>query len=221
MTINEGLASLGMRAKLAQWLLAGSVGLLVLGLLARFVFSTIAVTPTGMITAFALASLGIVSLLRLLVIVATIIVVPLWVYRAWTNLRLIGVAGLHHSPAWAALSFFVPIANLFVPFQAMRELYNRSTGEEEHFAHSSVGDVTSWWACFIGGSFVSAFTVAVPMFNILTGGVLMITAPPFIQLLMSLFGTVLMIAAAYFLWRVIAAITSAQRSFAGIAETFA
>lgn len=219
MTINEGLASLAVRAKLAQWLLAGSAGLLVLGLLAQFAFSAIAAMSAGMMTTFAIASIGIVSLLRLLVIVATIIVVPLWVYRAWSNLRLIGVAGLTHSPAWAALSFFVPIANLFVPFQAMRELYNRSTGEEEHFAHSSVGDVTSWWACFIGGGFIQAFVVAVPLFN--TNGVLMITAPPLIHLLMLLFGLALWLASAFFLWRVIAAITSAQRSFAGIAETFA
>lgn len=220
MTINEGLASLGIRAKLARWLVAGSAGLLAVITQTQILFRLLPASaePLSLIIS---GGVGILSLLYVLMTLALIIVVPLWVHRAWSNLRLIGVSGLTLSPAWAALSFFVPIINLFVPFRAMRELYNRSTGEEEYFAHDSVGDVTSWWACYIGGGFISAFTVAVPAFNIATGGLLMITAPPFIQFLMSLFGTVLLIAAAFFLWRIIGTITSAQRSFAGIAETFA
>lgn len=220
MTINEGLASLGVRAKLAQWLVAGAAALLALVTLMELARRALPAAE-GTMTIFVAAGMGILALLYLLVVIATIIVIPLWIYRAWTNLRLIGLGGLRHSPAWAALSLFVPIANLFVPFFAMRELYNRSLGEDEDHANESAADVTSWWACYIGGGFVSAFTALVPMFNYLTGGVLMITAPTFIQWMMSLFGTALLIAAAFFLWRVIGTITAAQRSFAGIAETFA
>ncbi|KPL66979.1 hypothetical protein SZ64_02040 [Erythrobacter sp. SG61-1L] len=220
MTINEGLASLAVRAKLAQWLVAAAAALLALTVLVQLAYTMFMTSATPTIT-LVLTSLGVLALLRVLLVLAAVIAVPLWVYRAWANLQLIGLSGLRHSPTWAALSFFVPIANLFVPFLAMRELYNRSLGENEDHADESAADVTSWWACYIGGGCVSTFTALVPLLALLTGGALMITAPIFIQLLMALFGTTLIIAAAWFLWRVIGAITAAQRSFAGIAETFA
>lgn len=78
------------------------------------------------------------------VFLGSVIPILMWVYTAHANLRRAGITGLNYSPGWATFSFFVPVANLFVPFTAMRELANRSAGEPEEFAASTVDEVFSW-----------------------------------------------------------------------------
>ncbi len=50
-----------------------------------------------------------------------------WMYPAQKNLpALQPTRPLEVSPGWAVVWFFVPIMNLFRPFQAMRQLWNES-----------------------------------------------------------------------------------------------
>jgi hypothetical protein len=45
--------------------------------------------------------------------------------------------------------------------------------------------------------------------------------PVFITLAISVFDTLLLIGAAFFLWRIVGSVTRAQQGFTGIAEAFA
>lgn len=142
-----------------------------------------------------------------------------WIYRAHANLRDDGAPGLNYSPGWALGSFLVPVLNLFVPMKAMRELWNRSHGEEAHFAHVSVGDVGNWWTCLLTGSFIQAyldFTVALDMTSPLR-----ITVPIGVNTFLSLFSLLLLEGSAVFLWRIIRAVTRAQQSVTTVGDTFA
>ncbi|WEK46633.1 MAG: DUF4328 domain-containing protein [Candidatus Andeanibacterium colombiense] len=217
MTYNEGLASLAARAKWTRGFLWAFIAISVLGipigLTARFV-QQLSISPVvaGIVT---LIYLG----LSLLVSLALLAMIPAWTYRAWANLHVLGLSGLGYRPGWAAGSYFVPIAGLFVPFLAMRELFNRSTGETEDHARASAPDVTSWWACYLAGVFVTAFILMTAIFN-LNGAVFIVTSP-MMDFVISIFANLLLIGAAWFLLRTIRDITVAQASSAGISETFA
>lgn len=218
MDVAAGLASLDRRAKFAR------------GSLLAYMIAVAAAFPVGLGLAYAVYSLEmplqylgvayiVLAAIGLLLFIAMAITIPGWTYRAWANLHAMRVEGLRFSPLWASGSFFVPIIGLFVPFVAMRQLANRSYGEEEYHSNASVPDVTSWWACYIGGNFIQFFTLSVDLFN--TNGLILIVAHPIVRLLTTLFGVVLLVGAAWFLFRVIRDVTAAQKSFTGISETFA
>lgn len=217
MSYGDDLASLKQRAKLSRGLLLSLMGLIV------------AAFPLGFAVAAGLLGPNPLRVLRGVLVVYSFVwwmllavcaaMVMAWTHRAWTNLSEMRLSGLRHTPAWAAASFVVPVAGLFVPFVAMRELYNRSLGEDEYQAHASVGDVTSWWACYLGAVFVLGFLGFAAVFN--SYGVVFISALPIVWTLTRLLSVVLQLAACFFLWRIVGTITRAQESFTGIAEAFA
>jgi len=73
----------------------------------------------------------IASLLYLGIWIAAAILFLKWVYRSNRNAREMGVAGLKFTPGWAVGCYFVPFANLGLPFLAMREIWNASLGRVE------------------------------------------------------------------------------------------
>ena len=64
----------------------------------------------------ALIVAGVISFIALLV----------WIYASHRNLPALGATGLEFTPGWAVGWFFVPIANLFKPCQAIFEIWNSS-----------------------------------------------------------------------------------------------
>jgi len=60
-------------------------------------------------------------------LVINLIALLVWIYAAQKNLPALWPSkALEISPGWAVGWFFIPIANLFKPFQAMRQLWNES-----------------------------------------------------------------------------------------------
>jgi hypothetical protein len=97
-----------------------------------------------------------------LLIIATIIIFLIWENHAHKNLRALGVANTEYSAKWALGSWFVPFANLVVPFRAIKEIWWESDpdtaplpGEGGHeynaFARfqGSVPLLTAWWTFWI------------------------------------------------------------------------
>ena len=50
----------------------------------------------------------------------------MWVHRTYRNLPALGAEGLNYSAGWAVGYYFIPILNLFRPFQVMRETWRAS-----------------------------------------------------------------------------------------------
>ena len=83
------------------------------------------------------------ALLQLLVLIACVSVVGRWIYRASVNAHAI-TDEMTISPGWAVGWYFIPFANLFKPFQAMREIW--------HASHETFGgyeertpQILGWW----------------------------------------------------------------------------
>ena len=76
-----------------------------------------------------------------------------WFRRAYYNLHL-KVSGLNHSEGWAAGYWFVPIANLYRPFQIMKEMYvetSKILGSTTNTENSSksLQALIWWWTLWI------------------------------------------------------------------------
>lgn len=218
MTIGSGLDSLESRAKWTRWLLIAYLveGAVVLLIGFYTLFNEFSYLPTGPTTQIVA---GLASLASILLFLACAAAVMLWTHRAHANLREMGLEGLRYSPGWASWSFIVPIAGLIVPFLAMRQLANRSEGEDVLQADASVADVSSWWACYVAGNLLQAFIMLKLVFNL--NGLVFVVTPRGVDTALLQFSSLLLLGAAWFLYRIIGSVTEAQRSGAGLAEAFA
>jgi hypothetical protein len=154
---------------------------------------------------------GLLFLSRLalnVVFLVSAIPILLWFYTAHANLRAAGIKGLRRSPGWATASFFVPIANLYVPFTATRELANRSAGEPEEFADSSVDAVMSWWGCWVAAAVVMTLVTLFTFIDALPG--ISVIVPMLVTMIVLLFGQLLFAGSAFFLTKVLWLVTNNQ-----------
>ena len=83
--------------------------------------------------------------------------VCVFMYRANANLRAVGAKGLKTTPGWAAGWWFVPIANLFKPYQAMKEIYqcSHAPASTEWRRVRTPGTLAVWWAVWLSSLFLS------------------------------------------------------------------
>lgn len=166
----------------------------------------------------ALAMSRLVGLAEILTFLLAGIGVLVWFYRARANLARAGLEELAYSPGRSVGSFFVPIANLFVPFLSMRELHNRSHGEIPELSRSSVPDVASWWTCHLAGSLLLLVLLFVGVVDTMPG--FFWTTPPIANVGLSILASILMVGSAWFMRKIIGEVTDAQRNLMNVGRTF-
>lgn len=88
--------------------------------------------------------LSLAALAYLLVMLAGIVLGLAWTFRMAWNARHLGAKGFDASPAMSVGWYFVPLANLVMPYRAMRQIYSASldpVGWNEDFR----AVVATWW----------------------------------------------------------------------------
>lgn len=65
-----------------------------------------------------------------------------WIYRANKNLHTLSSEPMRFSPGWSIGWYFIPIANLFKPYQAMKEIWTVTHRGALH------GGLLGWWWFF-------------------------------------------------------------------------
>jgi hypothetical protein len=101
---------------------------------------------------------GIIAILQLVNLVVLIVLFCIWIYRANSNARQLGATDMQFSPGWSVGWYFIPIANLWKPYQAMCEIWraSRRTGNNSPAARS----------CRCGGhSFSYPISSVTPLFD--------------------------------------------------------
>lgn len=97
--------------------------------------------------------LGIVQIVVLLI---TGVCFLMWIHRARRNLPALGAEGLRFTPGWSVGWWFIPIANLWKPFQAAQEVWwgsdpERDVPNVQDWRHrGGAGPLGWWWAAWIG-----------------------------------------------------------------------
>jgi len=70
-----------------------------------------------------------------------------WLRRSYRNQSALGAQGLKYSPNWATAYWFIPIVNLFRPYQVTKEIYQTSDPNAEGTTWSflPVSALLGWW----------------------------------------------------------------------------
>lgn len=216
MRVAGGLASLRTRAVVAQALLG--VFLLVSGL----------VTLSALYMAWREIQSGynlylftppIFAFLIALSLVPAALGLSFWTWRGHSNLADDQLTGLKFNAPKAALYLWLPVANLVFPKAAMRELWNRSHGEEEWFGQQSVDVINSWWTCYVIGIVILTVLTLMVLIDQFTN--LAFLNPPGVNMLALAFSSGLLMASTWFLIRIIGRVTKAQETVTSVGDTFA
>jgi hypothetical protein len=79
-----------------------------------------------------------------------------WVYRTNRTARALGAQGMTYSPGWSVVWFFIPLMNLFIPYDVMRELWKASRSKPgEDWRQVAISPLLgTWWAACVAGSVI-------------------------------------------------------------------
>ena len=103
-----------------------------------------------------------VGLLQMLTYVTTVVLWGMWSVRANKNMRALEPGGyFRFTPGWTVGWFFIPIAWLFKPFQAVKEMLVRSS--TDGFSKTTV--LGWWWAAWLIGNIVSHISLRLGGWN--------------------------------------------------------
>ncbi len=91
----------------------------------------------------------IIGVAYLAVLVLAFIFVGRWIYFSSKNLRAFGATGLRIRPGWAVGWYFIPIANLWKPYQAMKEIWQASSEPLDWGRQRTPGLMPAWWALWL------------------------------------------------------------------------
>lgn len=89
-----------------------------------------------------------VAIPMLLMMLACFVAVGMWTYRASANAHTLS-SEMTISPGWAVGWYFVPIMNLFRPYQAMREIWIASHLRGHWGDRPTPGLLGWWWGLWI------------------------------------------------------------------------
>ena len=103
---------------------------------------------------------GVLAVATIIVSLLTIIYFIRWFRRAYNNVHAIPGAQVSLSEGWAAGSWFIPILNLFRPFQIMKETWYETQRAIPHRIDGiqSTGFVGIWWAAYLIMTIYNNFT---------------------------------------------------------------
>lgn len=111
-----------------------------------------AITVMALGVGFIFGGLGLLGAL-----LACVILFCMTVNRFNKNARALGSKGMEYSPGWTVGWFFIPIANLFKPYQAIRETYQASdprTGDYDWRQSQIQAPLGWWWTAWIVSNIV-------------------------------------------------------------------
>jgi hypothetical protein len=100
-------------------------------------------------------------------VLLTLFAFSFWLYRADANLAPLGASELRFSPLFAALSMFIPLANLILVLFVVREIYKGSEPElttNNRWGRAGVRvwrGIWVWWVTLLSGLFLSMVSVVV------------------------------------------------------------
>ncbi len=94
-------------------------------------------------------AMALAAIVELALYVGCAIVFLLWLYRASGNARALGARDMMVSPGWAAGWYFVPLANLGMPYVTMRDLWKASAKPRDWQVESAPVTIALWWGCWI------------------------------------------------------------------------
>ena len=81
--------------------------------------------------------------------ITTVVFFCMWIHRANRLTRRFSPEGMQYTPGWAVGWFFIPFANLVMPYKVMSEIWQRNGQAPGEMGPPSNGLVGAWWLCYV------------------------------------------------------------------------
>lgn len=101
---------------------------------------------------------GVIGILQVIIFLVTVIFFCMWVYRMNRNANSIENNSLETTPGWAVGYFFIPVLNLWKPYQALKETYDAFRGRP-----GSNLVLPLWWFAWIMANIIGQFAFRIIM----------------------------------------------------------
>jgi len=98
-----------------------------------------------------------------LLVISTYIVFGRWIVLAHRNLTGLGARYVEFTPGWAVGWFFIPVAWLWKPYQAMKMLWRYSCSVTRPEIHDPPAVLPTWWTLWIIGSLLGQIVMRLTM----------------------------------------------------------
>lgn len=92
---------------------------------------------------------AIIALFSFTLFLITGVMFARWIYCANRNVRDLGAQNLRFTPGWAVGSFFIPIGFLWLPYQAMKDLWRASKNPADLQSVKTGFVLRGWWTLLI------------------------------------------------------------------------
>jgi Domain of unknown function (DUF4328) len=104
--------------------------------------------------------MNLAGLAQAIVLCAVVPLFAIWIHRMQANTFALGVLSLQYTPAWAVGWFFVPIANLLVPYWVMQEIWcaNRNPSGWQYDTANRL--LILWWLLFLASMIYVRFSIS-------------------------------------------------------------
>jgi len=96
----------------------------------------------------------VIAIAAFIIIIGTMVVFGMWIHRMDSNIHALGAPDLRYTPGWAVGWYFVPVANLWKPYQAMSEIWRASRNPIGWQAEPVGGLLPWWWFWWLASTFV-------------------------------------------------------------------
>lgn len=105
------------------------------------------------------------QLIRFLVILATASAFLIWLYRANANVRALGADDMMGSPGLGIAWFFIPLANLFMPYMTVRDVWRASARPRDWQGESAPATIIAWWILWLAGGVIGVVVFQMELAN--------------------------------------------------------
>ena len=157
-----GFRDLRGTSRILSWLLLSCAGLRTLGLVSSFMQLSLLMHPPYSVAQANANDLRerLLNSGHLSLFLITAIVFGRWIYLAQKNLPELGARHLQFGPGWSVGVFFVPVLNLWAPYQAMADLAKASRDPRTWQLEDTPVLILAWWILwllvhFIGNGLLS------------------------------------------------------------------
>ncbi|TIT19978.1 MAG: DUF4328 domain-containing protein [Mesorhizobium sp.] len=106
---------------------------------------------------------GAIGVVQLVLWLAQAVIILAWIRLANKNVRLLGARDMEFTPGWAIGWYFIPIANLWKPYQAMSEIWRASSGSPDWKSRETSGSLPGWWFAWLAANVLGRLSFKLTM----------------------------------------------------------